>query len=105
MRGYEYRAVRWEVEPAPGEITREQAIDLVVWAAQWSQDPPLDLRDETTLRQMDIDVTWTYSPPGTGFREIGVRVDVENDERHLWVYMTPEGEMYSGNYEEAAEGS
>ena len=78
-RGYPCIAERWEVEPVPGEITREQAFSLAVQAAL-QLDLPEELRTETALRARNPQATWMYSMADSGFVQLSVNVTLALDE-------------------------
>ena len=78
-RGYPCIAERWEVEPVPGEITREQAVEIAVQAALLL-DLPEALRTEAALRARAPQMTWMYSMADSGFVQLSVNVTFELDD-------------------------
>ena len=78
-RGYPCIAERWEVEPVPGEITREQAVEIAVKAALLL-DLPEALRTEAALRARAPQMTWMYSMADSGFVQLSVNVTFELDD-------------------------
>lgn len=78
-RGYPCIAERWEVEPVPGEITREQAVEIAVQAALLL-DLPEAFRTEAALRARAPQMTWMYSMADSGFVQLSVNVTFELDD-------------------------
>ena len=78
-RGYPCIAERWEVEPVPGEITREQAVEIAVQAALLL-DLPEAFRTEAALRDRAPQMTWMYSMADSGFVQLSVNVTFELDD-------------------------
>lgn len=105
-RGYEATAWRWEVEPAPGEITDLQAVELAIWWMMNAEgEIPPELRDESVLRLLPYDVERMCSPPGLGYIELSITVSYECDAYWFSVGLYPDGEIRYGHYEAAAKGS
>ena len=105
-RGYECAAVRWEVEPIPGEITRAQAVELAVTALMTEDNGmPGEMRSEAFLRGLDFETAWWYSVPDSGFVSVGVDVTYECDAYTLHAALYPDGTVRTGTYQKAAEGS
>ena len=78
-RGYPCIAERWEVEPVPGEITREQAVEIAVQAALLL-DLPEAFRTEAALCARAPQMTWMYSMADSGFVQLSVNVTFELDD-------------------------
>ena len=78
-RGYPCIAERWEVEPVPGEITREQAVEIAVQAAL-QLDLPEEFRTEAALRARESRTMWMYSMADSGFVQLSVNVTLALDE-------------------------
>ena len=78
-RGYPCIAERWEVEPVPGEITREQAVEIAVQAALLL-DLPEAFRTEAALCARAPQMTWMYSMEDSGFVQLSVNVTFELDD-------------------------
>ena len=78
-RGYPCIAERWEVEPVPGEITREQAVEIAVQAALLL-DLPEAFRTEAALCARAPQMTWMYSMEDSGFVQLSVNVMFELDD-------------------------
>ena len=96
-RGYPCIAERWEVEPVPGEITREQAFSLAVQAAL-QLDLPEELRTETALRARNPQATWMYSMADSGFVQLSVNVTLALDEAlSVSVNLRGDGSIISAN--------
>lgn len=105
-RGYSYKATRWEVEPVPGEMTREQAIERVIWwMINANGDIPDKLRDEAVLRRLPFEAVWEYSPENVGYIPLSITVSYTCDAYSISVGLLPDGSIRYGRYEEAAEGS
>lgn len=96
-RGYPCIAERWEVEPVPGEITREQAVEIAVQAALLL-DLPEELRTETALRARESKAMWMYSMAGSGFVQLSVNVTLElNDALSVSVNLRGDGSVTTAN--------
>lgn len=99
-RGYPCIAERWEVEPVPGEITREQAVSLAVQAAL-QLDLPEELRTEAALRARNPQVTWMCSLPGSGFVQLSILATLALDDVSiLSVNLRGDGSVTSVNMTE-----
>lgn len=99
-RGYPCIAVRWEVEPVPGEITREQAVEIAVQAAL-QLDLPEELRTEAALRAREPQVTLMCSLPGSGFVQLSILATLELDDVSiLSVNLRGDGSVTSVNMTE-----
>ena len=99
-RGYPCIAERWEVEPVPGEITHEQAVEIAVQAALLL-DLPEELRTETALRARNPQVTWMCSLPGSGFVQMSILATLELDDVSiLSVNLRGDGSVSSVNMTE-----
>ena len=99
-RGYPCIAERWEVEPVPGEITREQAVEIAVQAALLL-DLPVELRTEAALRDRESRAMWMYSMAGSGFVQLSVNVTLElNDALSVSVNLRGDGSVTSVNMTE-----
>ena len=96
-RGYPCIAERWEVEPVPGEITREQAVEIAVQAALLL-DLPEALRTEAALRARAPQMTWMYSMADSGFVQLSVNVTLALDEAlSVSVNLRGDGSIISAN--------
>lgn len=99
-RGYPCIAERWEVEPVPGEITREQAVEIAVQAALLL-DLPEALRTEAALRARAPQMTWMYSMADSGFVQLSVNVTLElNDALSVSVNLRGDGSVTAVNMTE-----
>ena len=99
-RGYPCIAERWEVEPVPGEITREQAVSLAVQAAL-QLDLPEELRTETALRARNPQVMWMYSMADSGFVQLSILATLALDDVSiLSVNLRGDGSVTSVNMTE-----
>lgn len=97
-RGYLCVALRWEVEPVPGEITREQAIALAVGAAL-ELELPQAFRSQEALAAAQPQALWLYSPPGQGFVQLAIDVSFQLDDVHtVSVSVREEGGVSSAVY-------
>ena len=74
-RGYSCIAERWEVEPAPGEITREQAVETAVQTLLRFTLPE-GLGTAAALRAQEPQALWLYSRTDTGYVRLTVEVTV-----------------------------
>ena len=96
-RGYPCIAERWEVEPVPGEITREQAVEIAVQAALLL-DLPEAFRTEAALRARESKAMWMYSMADSGFVQLSVNVTLElNDALSVSVNLRGDGSIISAN--------
>ena len=74
-RGYPCIAERWEVEPAPGEITREQAVETAVQTLLRFTLPE-GLGTAAALRAQEPQALWLYSRTDTGYVRLSIEVTV-----------------------------
>lgn len=99
-RGYPCIAEHWEVEPVPGEITREQAVEIAVQAALQLVLPE-KLRTEAALRAREPRATWMCSLPGSGFVQLSILATLELDDVSiLSVNLRGDGSVTSVNMTE-----
>ena len=74
-RGYPCMAERWEVEPAPGEITREQAVETAVQTLlRFTLPEGVDTAE--ALRAKEPQAQWLYSRTDTGYVRLSIEVTV-----------------------------
>lgn len=91
-RGYESVADQWEVEPVPGEITREQAVALAVQMALELEELPADLRSAEALQELERETTWLFSPE-TGLVTLYAYVDFFAGDYLITAAVNPDGTM------------
>lgn len=91
-RGYECTIGQWEVDPIPGEITREQAVKLAVEVARLLYMPD-------GVREEDAEATWMHGAPGSGYMDVSVTVIIRQDERQgVEVNMGADGTLRNAQY-------